>query len=545
MRFVDRFCACAMSFALASFVISPQPVMAQGAHRGISLMPPAVEQVGDGPSTIFAINNELLGIVDDLADSVVIVDKGGAFLGRLALPEGFLVNGTRVVGERVLLLSADRRSALSIPRTLTRDAVAGFAFGRGDRSPDLPGGKAERKSKTRIDLQLRTEPGEAPVRGRAAIVSVTGSPLASAREIGMDDQGRRYVQWAELVRDTPSVVVRVFVGRFGSAAELEAVAEVPVAEMSYAPADFLTITKGGELVVMMPTRNQVQLRMIPFQKLDAKNVLPDNRLLPLNQLKILQDRKGRSIGLRTHVLSALDGTGKPFVPGEMMAPFKKARLKEISRDDIVANGMAFLSLKWILSSANYEKAGVPNRCNKSAGEYWRRPYWITKAKVGKEMARVPYKWGGFDSPAGYAKRMARGDLAGDVCTCRSSSHNYCVVGYTAGVDCSGFVSRAWGLPAKKGTSTLGEVANMISGWRDDASLVKRGDALNRSGNHVRLILGVARSVDFAVDVVESTTAKTCINPSGVKVRCAGVCQCRRPMSDFSGYKLLRYKKVTD
>ncbi len=128
MRFVDRFCACAMSFALASFVISPQP--------------PAVELVGDGPSTIFAINNVLLGIVDDLADSVVIVDKGGAFLGRLALPEGFLVNGTRVVGERVLLLSADRRSALSIPRTLTRDAVAGFAFGRGDRSPDLPGGKA-------------------------------------------------------------------------------------------------------------------------------------------------------------------------------------------------------------------------------------------------------------------------------------------------------------------------------------------------------------------------------------------------------------------
>ena len=44
-----------------------------------------------------------------------------------------------------------------------------------------------------------------------------------------------------------------------------------------------------------------------------------------------------------------------------------------------------------------------------------------------------------------------GALAGSLCTCRQAEYNYCVFADAAGIDCSGFVSRAWGID-KRGTA---------------------------------------------------------------------------------------------
>ena len=70
---------------------------------------------------------------------------------------------------------------------------------------------------------------------------------------------------------------------------------------------------------------------------------------------------------------------------------------------------------------------------------------------------MPYRWGGDDTPQTFKARVRSGALAGDICTCRSAALNYCLVQGSAGVDCSGFVSRAWGI-GKRGTSGLLDVA---------------------------------------------------------------------------------------
>lgn len=153
--------------------------------------------------------------------------------------------------------------------------------------------------------------------------------------------------------------------------------------------------------------------------------------------------------------------------------------------------------------------------------------------------------GRLNSPATYVARMTRNDLAGDVCTCRDSSHDDCIVAPAAGVDCSGFVSRAWGLTEKEGTSSLPNISTVISNWQNKVSQVKPGDALNRSGSHVRLALDATSDPEVKVVVIELTTARTCKRRNGTQAVCEGVCECMRPISDFNGYRLLRFSGIKD
>ncbi len=87
---------------------------------------------------------------------------------------------------------------------------------------------------------------------------------------------------------------------------------------------------------------------------------------------------------------------------------------------------------------------------------------------------VAYDWGGWDDVGQYSTYMDQGYKAGDI--------DVTVEECSRGVDCSGFVSRAWYLSYKRGTYTLPEVATRLSGYW----LIKVGDIMNHA-DHVRLI----------------------------------------------------------
>jgi hypothetical protein len=90
---------------------------------------------------------------------------------------------------------------------------------------------------------------------------------------------------------------------------------------------------------------------------------------------------------------------------------------------------------------------------------------------------IPYKWGGFDDEAAFRAGLEGGKGAGSH---QSNGVLDCVVG----LDCSGFVSRVWGLPKKQGTQTLNATGVIIK-----AKDLKPGDALNKPGSHVVLFAG--------------------------------------------------------
>lgn len=103
---------------------------------------------------------------------------------------------------------------------------------------------------------------------------------------------------------------------------------------------------------------------------------------------------------------------------------------------------------------------------------------------------VPYKWGGFDSVSSFNAHMSpKTGRAGDVSSGDTLSCAY-------GVDCSGFVSRVWGLSSKKGTSTLPGISPVIP-----KSWLLPYDIFNKDG-HVMLYRSTASGGYY---VSEATT----------------------------------------
>jgi hypothetical protein len=89
--------------------------------------------------------------------------------------------------------------------------------------------------------------------------------------------------------------------------------------------------------------------------------------------------------------------------------------------------------------------------------------------------------------------MDRGVKAGNVCTRNAPRSD------VAGVDCSAFVSAAWGLAIHYTTAAIPAIARPLDNPWD----LKPGDALNKPGSHVMLFLRF--TPDRKAEVMESST----------------------------------------
>ncbi|MDO4174056.1 MAG: hypothetical protein Q4D42_04775, partial [Eubacteriales bacterium] len=135
----------------------------------------------------------------------------------------------------------------------------------------------------------------------------------------------------------------------------------------------------------------------------------------------------------------------------------------ISRSTIISNAKAYhRQFTWTCSSSNL--ASLTN---------WTCPRYVSGAG---SYTYMPYCWGGFSTTGEYTSGMSRGGRVGNINT-STAGH----VGNTYGLDCSGYVSRCWGLGSKKSTSTLPNVATKIT----YASL-QQGDMIDKAGSHVVL-----------------------------------------------------------
>jgi hypothetical protein len=136
---------------------------------------------------------------------------------------------------------------------------------------------------------------------------------------------------------------------------------------------------------------------------------------------------------------------------------------------------------------------------------------------------VPYSWGQWDSPRDFSNKMSGSTTiyAGHVANFYSS----CSV-RPAGVDCSGFVGQTWGLPGHPfytGNVVSSGYARTIS-WQE----LRKGDALNWSGNHIMLF--VSGSYGNSISTWEAT------GDPGIEKAARNV----RPWSQARNYQPIRY-----
>ena len=353
------------------------------------------------------------------------------------------------------------------------------------------------------------------------IRALSAGSLAQAREIGAETSTSRYVVSEEIVATKPSLTVRVLVRRYDRGGRLTGVVNVPLDGLDVVPHDFITVDGRGVVRALVPTEGGVKIRKYEF-------VPPPDRRHRLGERELKQ--MGRAI----QVISV----DTDFVYPQRKRGSRKRGVRfavkvptpSISRAQVVKNADGFLTVNWVLKPENFSNPVIENRCEPRTAKFWRRPYNLTPSLIGTTIGPMPYKWGGGDTPQSFKARLEWGALAGDICTCRNPEIDYCLTPESAGVDCSGFISSAWGI-GKRGTSGLLDVANDVSGLAD----LKPGDAFDWPGHHVRMFVGMASGPEVGFTVLEAST----------RIECEGVCRRTYRPSELNGYRLIRYKGITE
>ncbi len=313
--------------------------------------------------------------------------------------------------------------------------------------------------------------------------------IGAAEFLEIDNRDRMYVL-VENIPATPSKAAGAFVAAFNPGGRLEKIYDIPLSENVALTRRFVTISAEGDVYFLRMRNGEVDVIGV-----GARNVRADT------------------------VIDSLPGQARP-APTENKSNFI-AGVRPLTRQQVVQTAFAFEEVQWKVTPTAY--GPDPDKAC-SGMQRIRRPAYLI-GKMGQEVRGVPYCWGCHGSLTTIGEKLAHGALAGNVCTrddVRSDA---------TGVDCSAFVSAAWGLSQHFTTEAIPSITTPIS----DVWNLKPGDALNKPGSHVVLFLRF--TPDRKAEVMEAA-------PIGCRGR---VCRNVYPLSALleRGFRPVRFRPLAN
>ena len=320
--------------------------------------------------------------------------------------------------------------------------------------------------------------------------------LGTVEFLEIDNSERFYV----LAEDVPpsGKNASTFVARYAANGRLEGIYELPL-ENTPLTRRFVTVSGDGDVYFLRTKPDGIEVVGVGFK--------------PLGNVSVIDVRPPRT--------SAKPAPGPEGRPDNDVKFNAAAAVRPSNRQQAIETAFAFEGVQWKLTQANYGN-DPDSQC--SGFSRIRRP-WYLEGKVNQEVRGVPYCWGCHGSLANFRQRIESGTLAGNVCTRNAPRPD------VAGVDCSAFVSAAWGLSVHYTTAAIPAIATPVSNPWD----LKPGDALNKPGSHVMLFLRF--TPDRKAEVMESSTGG-----------CNGrVCRNVYPLASLlaRGYNPVRFRAFAD
>lgn len=170
----------------------------------------------------------------------------------------------------------------------------------------------------------------------------------------------------------------------------------------------------------------------------------------------------------------------------------------------MTRGVRMANLEWTYSKTkNGDKTVIPSALRSSVTQ----PSFLVGVTGTKTFRGYPYNWGGYDSEwtasssgwKSFADGLSKSKYAGNI---KAGTKGH--ITNTIGLDCSGYVSAAYDLGKKYGTSTLidGKV------FKKATTKPVAGDIYNKSGSHVVIVMDRRKeNGTWVMAIGESTTAK--------------------------------------
>jgi len=171
---------------------------------------------------------------------------------------------------------------------------------------------------------------------------------------------------------------------------------------------------------------------------------------------------------------------------------------QINSSTVIATADSYKNLVWTSNSSNDW-----NNVN-CGGKIVNTPDWVS---VGGNTS-MPYCWGGNSTISMFNSGLSLNKSAGDdITTPGYGAEPNCSVG----VDCSGFLSRCFGLSFHYSTSNID--TNSLFGTYSNTNSIGEGDLFNKSGVHTRLVKSVNANGTF--NIIESGTGTSNVGSNGL------------------------------
>jgi hypothetical protein len=374
-------------------------------------------------------------------------------------------------------LLGERTRGVSAKSGPTRQTIA--SRGRGTVIADV----STSDKQDAASVEVRAQPTSDPI---AKLRLKVRDRIGIVEFLEIDNSGRMFV----LTENIPTSSRRpasAYVVRFSPQGVQEGVYDIPFNNSVALSRRFIAISPDGDVYFLRTGKAEVDLIGVGSRPVRAGEVI-DNPNLPR-----LSDQETRA----------------PKGP--------IAAVRALTRQQVIETAFAFEGMQWRLTPPVYGR-DPDTAC--TGFNRIRRPGYLS-GKLNQEVRGVPYCWGCHGSLNQFRANIANGMLAGNVCT-----HNNPRPDVT-GVDCSAFVSAAWGLATHFTTAAIPGITEQLQNAWD----LQPGDALNKPGSHVMLFLRF--TPDRKAEVMESSTGG-----------CNGrVCRNIYPLSSLlaRGYRPVRFR----
>ncbi len=209
----------------------------------------------------------------------------------------------------------------------------------------------------------------------------------------------------------------------------------------------------------------------------------------------------------------------------------------VTRAEALSIAYAYTSLTWRGEKRHAQHGKDPDgqqvdTPDALAAQQHGKAFWWKPSKLNRSM---PYKWGGFDTPRSFVRRLSQESTvyAGDYASAaKIAGGDEAVSRYAAGIDCSGFISRCWRLERPHSTRELGALCDALPSEQE----MRPGDIMLCPGVHVVMFL---RWVD------ESKTRFLAIEAGGgIQWNCYSTTYRTAYLRD-RGYRPYRYRGMND
>lgn len=470
----------------------------------------------------------------DLTKELVAIASGPGFIARIVEDDAVVVSHK---GEppSPIQIEAGGRFLLGPPCSSVTKTADGRATCETRARLNLPGGAAqyynqENKAGFSPRASLKFE-RKTRQRGFVTTVGTRGSSVKVSIETRDDlltrvkllgsTKGGNPVVLAESLRQVGDTLRwRSQIAVYDSGGRLPDVVELDGSDRNLPNGDYAIVNDIGQLGIL---------------RLQGSNVVPEWRPLADRRSQSAPSVPEDARSLRApppapvqsaELTSGFDFAGFANFSARLDGDEGRASDRPITRQQVRANIDQYLNAEWTMSRANHERANLPSECSPPANKMWLRPRRLN-GSVNLMVRALPYKWGGYVSVERFLREIRGDQLAGSVCTCSDPAKNYCVVEYAQGIDCSGFVSRVWGID-RYTTASLNQITDAIL-WKD----LKLADALNKPGSHVRIFVELSEGTEIGFQIAESS------------VSCGGVCERVLTAREMDGYQPRRFKHILD